>query len=366
MGEHKRERLKLFLALPTYGNQRYNTIAIVRAVVGPTPFHEVFPEEQLGGMVGSGPLARCFEAVYPEERESSLLAHGFNMLWTHALARRRSHGITHFLMLHADVLPADADWVSQLHGEMERVGATILSAVIPMKGRRGLTSTALEGPPFRRLTMTEIMARPETFTDPGLLVNTGIAVGRHTGGLTGGDLFHDQGQHHEGRGWVISWGVSPRIGGSPARRACSASRCGRPGRCGCTTWARPRLPTGRRGARSRTTVRCWGGWGRLPSDGPRAVLGRVGSGGTPGCGPRGTRGRLRGARGGRRSGGDVATSPLASSRPAASRANRARCSLAGVVDGGDHRTLCPGSLITKSATSSQRPSFHSRGRAKTM
>ena len=153
MGEHKRPRLKLFLALPNYGHQRHNTVQILKAFVGPRPFAEVYPEEQ------------CL----------SLLAYAFNTLWVHALAERKN-GLTHFLLLHADIVPYDDDWLSQLYHEMERVGAQVLAAVSPLKGPSGLTSTALDGTPLRRFTMTEIMAQPETFTHPDLLINTGMLL----------------------------------------------------------------------------------------------------------------------------------------------------------------------------------------------
>src|ERR1700730_407780 len=153
MAGHKHPKLKLFLALPNYGFQRHNTVQLLKAFVGGTSFHEIFPEEQT----------------------SSLLARGFNKLWTHALAERKN-GLTHFLMLHADVVPWDDGWLTQLHQEMVRIGAQVLSAVSPLKDWKGLTSTAIDGTPMRRLTMTEIMSRPESFTDPDLLINTGMLL----------------------------------------------------------------------------------------------------------------------------------------------------------------------------------------------
>jgi predicted O-methyltransferase YrrM len=112
----------------------------------------------------------------------SLLAYGFNRLYCNALNQRKN-GITHFLLLHADVIPADPKtWVTTMMEEMERVGADILSAVVPLKGPTGLTSTALDKAclenkwAVQRLSMTEIMSRPETFTDPALLINTGCLL----------------------------------------------------------------------------------------------------------------------------------------------------------------------------------------------
>lgn len=147
--------LKLFLALPNYGHQRFNTIPIIHAVTEPGPF----------------------DAIFPEEHPGSLLAYGFNLLWVRALEERQ-HGCTHFLMLHADVVPIERDWLARLHQEMVTHNAQVLSAVVPLKDPCGLTSTACytDGGALRRLTMTEAMARPETFTAPDLLVNTGLLL----------------------------------------------------------------------------------------------------------------------------------------------------------------------------------------------
>ena len=40
----------------------------------------------------------------------------------------------------------------------------------------GVTTTAIDPPAVRRFTMKEILARPETFTHPDLLVNTGMLL----------------------------------------------------------------------------------------------------------------------------------------------------------------------------------------------
>jgi hypothetical protein len=118
---------------------------------------------------------------------ASLLAHNFNRLWCAALNQRRELGLTHFAMHHADVA-ANAGWLDLLVEEMARVGADVLSCVIPLKDNRGLTSTALQDPKtlaIRRLTMKEIKQElPVTFnashfsgvSEPILLVNTGLWI----------------------------------------------------------------------------------------------------------------------------------------------------------------------------------------------
>ncbi|MDD4889056.1 MAG: class I SAM-dependent methyltransferase [Phycisphaerae bacterium] len=112
--------------------------------------------------------------------QTSLLAAGFNYLWTQALER----DFDYFAMLHADIQP-DWNWMDVLLGELQRTGADLVSVVVPIKDERGLTSTAIGHPtiwwsPLRRLTMREVMGLPPTFTAedagyPGhaMLVNTG-------------------------------------------------------------------------------------------------------------------------------------------------------------------------------------------------
>lgn len=111
---------------------------------------------------------------------SSLLTFGFNRMWCMGLNLRKEHGATHFSMIHSDIA-APVGWVDTLIDEMERVGGDMISAVVPIKDKRGITSTALDsGDDFspRRLTMKEIYDREETFTDPLILLNTGLWVCR--------------------------------------------------------------------------------------------------------------------------------------------------------------------------------------------
>lgn len=129
--------------------------------------------------------------------QTSLLAFGFNQLWCIALNNREL--ISHFLMIHSDVVP-QTGFVQLMLAEMNRVGADVLSAVVPLKSETGITSTAivsdlqhahLFGPTNmrRRLTMHEVMSLPGTFdarmaaqglgmssAKPALLVNTGLML----------------------------------------------------------------------------------------------------------------------------------------------------------------------------------------------
>lgn len=120
--------------------------------------------------------------------QGSLLTHTFNTLYAKALNLRKSHGVTHFAMIHSDVCP-DRFWLDVLMSEMNRVGATLISAVIPQRSMTGLTSTAIDHQPPgedgvlaeawwnpKPLTLKECFQQEETWTHPGLLVNTGLML----------------------------------------------------------------------------------------------------------------------------------------------------------------------------------------------
>lgn len=117
---------------------------------------------------------------------TSILPYTFNCLWATALNGREEHGWTHFAMHHDDVNVSTINWLDILVEEQQRTGADLLSVVVPIKDRRGLTSTGYLKPDglIRRLTLREVYKLPETFgiediTDqPGhqLVVNTGLWV----------------------------------------------------------------------------------------------------------------------------------------------------------------------------------------------
>lgn len=127
---------------------------------------------------------------------SSLLCLTFNKILAGALNRRATEGLTHFVMQHDDIVPG-AGWADVLIGELDRTGFAVVSAVVPLKDPRGLTSTAVRNSATgktRRLTMAEVAGLPDTFTlddvraagigsgdDPAddlLAVNTGLWVCR--------------------------------------------------------------------------------------------------------------------------------------------------------------------------------------------
>jgi hypothetical protein len=141
----------IFVALPTYDGTRHNAASLVELAQGE-------PKAALA------------------EGNVSLLAYNFNTFWADALNHRPE--MTHFLMLHSDVVPAPG-FLGALMAEMRRVEADVLSVVIPIKSKDGLTSTALETDDRwkpRRLSMSEVFEREETWTEHGLLVNTGLML----------------------------------------------------------------------------------------------------------------------------------------------------------------------------------------------
>jgi hypothetical protein len=121
--------------------------------------------------------------VFVSCNQSSLLALNFNCLWAKALNSRKELVLTHFAMHHADIA-APEGWLDTLVQEMDRVGADVLSAVVPIKDGRGITSTGIMTPTgdIRRLTMREVMNLPVTFelkdvpvpNKKYLLVNSGL------------------------------------------------------------------------------------------------------------------------------------------------------------------------------------------------
>jgi hypothetical protein len=153
------DRSRVFLACPSYG--------------------PVEPEMAMG-IAGA---ARRREVTARNTRVS-LLALNCNLLWCEALNRRgTAQHPDHFAMLHADIGP-ETGWLDKLLDERERVGADVLSAIVPIKDDRGQTSTAVETEAdVRRLSVSELDGLPPTFDvsalgPPGsiLLANTGLFV----------------------------------------------------------------------------------------------------------------------------------------------------------------------------------------------
>jgi len=152
--------MKVFIALPHYGDL---SAAMALSLLN---------------------MSRSAE-VYIESRGSSLLPDNFNALWCMALNNRP---FDKFVMLHSDIGPLEHFWLDTLIQEQERVGADVLSAIVPIKDIRGLTSTGLVDPTtgyVQRFTMHEVYNKlPPTFSIANfkdiaprkLVVNTGLWV----------------------------------------------------------------------------------------------------------------------------------------------------------------------------------------------
>ncbi len=94
--------------------------------------------------------------VHRECRRCSLLSLNFNSL----LCAARKKGVRWFAMLHGDVIP-EPYWVDTLIDEAEANAAQLVSAVVPIKDSRGLTSTAIDDPEnpwivYARLTQAQV------------------------------------------------------------------------------------------------------------------------------------------------------------------------------------------------------------------
>lgn len=146
------------------------------------------------GMPGSsfcfGSIRAAIEASEKHTVGVDNSGNGFDdmdILWTLALERASLGEITHFAMLHSDISP-ETGWLDRLVDECDRLDADLVSAVVPLKDFRGVTSTGISGPEdqwggFRRFTVKELPSLPKTFnaSDAGygdwpLLINTGCFI----------------------------------------------------------------------------------------------------------------------------------------------------------------------------------------------
>lgn len=151
---------KILIGVPTYLSQMHSAVAHV--------------------------MVRCSKEneIDFAQVDSSACAMTMNRLWVQALEMKDKGQITHFLMWHSDIVP-EFWFIDKMVKIMEREGADVLSAIVPIKDADGFTSTALDEQmadvdPYwrvRRLTMHEVYQNyPPTFTDPKLLLNTGLML----------------------------------------------------------------------------------------------------------------------------------------------------------------------------------------------
>lgn len=124
--------------------------------------------------------------IIPGMSLSSLLTHGFNLMWATALNWHKAGIVDYFLMHHDDIEVRTHGWLDVMVAEMKRTGAAVLSVVQPIKDGSGNTSTAVDNGGYwapRKLTLDEIGMMPETFCaadtkwpDKALLINTGLML----------------------------------------------------------------------------------------------------------------------------------------------------------------------------------------------
>jgi hypothetical protein len=100
---------------------------------------------------------------------ASLLNANCNDLWANALNLHARGECDWFAMLHSDVVP-EPWWLDTLVNEAEAVGADLLSVLVPIKDRKGLTSSGLSDPghpirPWCRFTLSQALhpSFPGTF-----------------------------------------------------------------------------------------------------------------------------------------------------------------------------------------------------------
>lgn len=138
------------------------------------------------GSIAAGTFKATHQMGMParvEVEPSSLLTLAFNRLWCKWL----NSGIDRFVMLHDDVAPIEPGWLITLSEAYSATTAPVLSAVLPMKDNRGLSSTAFLDATtmrIRRLSMTRAFTLPKIFTaqeagyhaETVILPNTGLWI----------------------------------------------------------------------------------------------------------------------------------------------------------------------------------------------
>lgn len=151
----------VFLALPNYGSYEPQSIF---TILGASRNHQL----------------RMFAHT------SSFLVDSFNTCWCEML---NATNVQYFVMLHADV-HTTGPWVDTLIQEMETHDLDVISAVLPLKDGKGITSTAIlqKDDIVHRLTLQEVQQLPPTFTiidveatlpyTGTFLVNTGMWVAK--------------------------------------------------------------------------------------------------------------------------------------------------------------------------------------------
>ena len=135
--------------------------------------------------VSAAPLLKAQQRCPYVERDielaefsSSVLTHNHNEAFCYARNQFVKGKWTHVLIMHSDVRPMDDDWLSTFIELYQRSSADVLSCIIPIKNRLGLTSTAIDTDRWnpRRITLQEAKRLPNVWTHEKLLINTGLLL----------------------------------------------------------------------------------------------------------------------------------------------------------------------------------------------
>jgi len=103
---------------------------------------------------------------YPMPSPAGVHCYNFNRAWCLALNSRKREGFTKFAMIHSDVEPLDNGWLDSMIGHLDSTDSDVLSVVLRIKDKRGLTSTCvmdMDKYLVRRLTMHELASMPVNF-----------------------------------------------------------------------------------------------------------------------------------------------------------------------------------------------------------
>lgn len=117
--------------------------------------------------------------IHHAEINGSLLTWCFNSLWAMALNLKEESGLDYFLLWHADVKPVTEGWLETLIKELRDAEGDVISAIVPIKDARGLTSTARDSDPFRPIRITQheaVNILPVSWTSEDVLLNTGLML----------------------------------------------------------------------------------------------------------------------------------------------------------------------------------------------
>jgi hypothetical protein len=155
----------------------------------------------LGVPVAQAAFAHVFPTtndnlVLQREASGSILTFCFNRLLADFLTVRKKYQVDYLAWVHDDI-GAPMCWADIYREEMQKYKIDMLAAVVPLKDHRGLTSTAMETDnPWapRRLTMKEVFDLPETFTDPKILLNSGLWLARADADWLGSFCWQQQDQ----------------------------------------------------------------------------------------------------------------------------------------------------------------------------